>query len=188
MKWNVHTKHVSDKVSKVCGILYSIRKKLTPAAMRTIYLSLIYSHIIYCVPIWGNTWACHLRSVELAQKRALRTINHLGRYDHTHELFVSQKLLKFKFVVMYFSSLLIFKFLNCDYVPHVFSRAVNVYQFRNTNNVIIPNTRLELYKKSVYFSAPSIWYNLGNDIKRIQNINSFKLNLKACLLETQRNV
>ena len=80
--------------------------------MRTIYMSLIYSHLIYCVPIWGNTWACHLRPVELAQKRAIRCISNATRYEHTHDLFISAKLLKFKYVYMYFASLMIYKFLN----------------------------------------------------------------------------
>ena len=151
-------------------------------------MSLIYSHIIYCLPVWGNTWACYLRPVEIAQKRAIRTINFLGRYDHTHDLFVNQKLLKFKYVVMYFDLLLVFKFLNFNYVPQIFSRTNNVYQFRNNMNIMIPFTRSELFKKSVFVSAPSIWYNLVNSLKNIQNINTFKHNLKKHLLEIQKKL
>ena len=188
LKWNVHTKYIADKISKMCGIVYVIRRKLTPQALRTIYLSLIYSHLIYCVPLWGNTWMCYLRPIEIAQKRALRTINSMGRYDHTHEVFVSQKLLKFKFIYMYFSLLLIFKYLNCDYVPHVFTRRDNRYEMRNAHNVLIPVTRLELYRKCIYFSAPSQWVNLPIQLKNIQNINTFKMNMKAHLLVMQSNL
>ena len=111
-----------------------------------------------------------------------------GRYDHTHEFFVNQKLLKFKYVVMYFYSLLVLKFLNCNYFPLVFSRTNNVYQLRNNINLMIPFTRSELFKKSVFISAPSIWYNLLNNLKNIQNINTFKYNLKKHLLEMQTNL
>ena len=188
LKWNVHIRYLTDKISKVCGVLYCIRKKLTAKAMRTIYLSLIYSHIIYCVPIWGNTWACHVRPVEIAQKRAIRTMNYMRRYDHTHEVFVTQKLLKFKYIYSYFSSLLIFKFLYSNYVPLVFSRANNPYGLRNSDNVSIPISRTELYSKSVYFSAPSIWYNLPNHLKQMQNVNAFKSNAKAYLLTLQTHI
>ena len=43
LKWNIHTKYIADKISKLCGILYCVRKKLTAQAMRTIYFSLIYN-------------------------------------------------------------------------------------------------------------------------------------------------
>ena len=97
LKWNVHTNYIADRISKICGVMYAIRNKLTDTAKRTIYMSLIYSHIIYCLPIWGNTWATHVRPVELAQKRAIRTICNASRYEHTHELFIRCKLLKLKF-------------------------------------------------------------------------------------------
>ena len=174
LRWNFHTKHVVDKVSKMCGILYTLRKKLTASAMRTLYMSLIYSHLIYCIPIWGNTWSCHLRPVELAQKRAVRTISGVSRYEHTHELFINLKLLKLNYVCMYFSSLLIFKFLNCEYVPSVFVRDNNPYVLRNINNVIVPYFRSETFMKSVYYRSPIIWYNLHPDLKQLTNINTFK--------------
>ena len=179
------TNYVADKIAKICGIIYNIRKKLTSDALRTIYMSLIYSHLIYCVSIWGSTWACHLRPVELAQKRAIRTMCNRARYDHTHELFVSLKLFKFKYVHMYFVSLLIFKFFHCNYVQSVFFRSHNPYDLRNVNNVNIPNSRSELYLKSVYYRAPSIWYNLDGQLKNSSNINIFKSRLKNSLLLQQ---
>ena len=165
--------------------MYAIRSKLTINAKRTIYMSLIYSHIIYCIPIWGNTWARHIRPVELAQKRAVRTIYNVPRYEHTHELFVTCKLLKLKFILMYFSSVLIFKFLHCNYVPNVFTPANNPYILRNLNHVTVPQTRLELVLKSVYYNAPNTWNNLHADLKSIININTFKRKLKEHILTLQ---
>ena len=185
LKWNVHTNYVAGRVSKVCGVIYKIRNKLTPSAMRTIYMSLIYTHLLFCLPIWGNTWACHLRPVELAQKRAIRTISNVARYDHTHELFISLKLLKIKYMCIYFSALIVFKFLNCNYVPDIFVRDANPYALRNINNVIVPPTRSELFIKSVFYKAPSIWYNLEVPLKQISNINTFKFKLKESLFSLQ---
>ena len=185
LKWNIHVNYVADKISKVCGVIYNIRKKLTPQAMRTIYMSLIYSHLIYCIPIWGNTWACHLRPVEVAQKRAVRTISNVARYEHTHELFMNLKLLKLKNVHKYFSSLLIFKFLNCHYVPLIFSRHQNPYALRNANNVYVPHSRSELFLRSVFYNTPSLWYSLDAQLKQIRNIETFKRKLKQYLLAHQ---
>ena len=117
--------------------------------------------------------------------RAVRTISHAARYDHTHELFINLKLLKLKYISMYFSSLLIFKFLNNNYVPSVFTRDYNPYGLRNINNVHVPHSRSELFLRSVYYKAPSIWYNLDVHLKQIRNINTFKSKLKEYLFALQ---
>ena len=185
LKWNTHTNYVADKIAKVCGIIYNIRNKLTPIAMRTIYMSLIYSHITYCIPIWGNTWAVHLRPVKLAQKRAVRTISNVARFDHTHELFVSLKILKLRYVYQYFSLVLTHKYMYGNYVPLVFTRANNPYNIRNVNNIHVPRCRTTLFQKSVYYAAPSMWYNLDNVLKTLVNVHTFKSRLKEHLLSMQ---
>ena len=96
------------------------------------------------------------------------------------------KLLKLNYVSMYFCSLLIFKFMNCEYVPSVFVRAENPYVLRNINNVIVPHSRSETFLKSVYYKSPTIWYNLPPHLKQLRNINTFKLRLKDHLLALQR--
>ena len=127
LKFDLHTKQVASKISKTCGILYLIRKKLNAVAMKTIYMSLIYPSLIYCVPIWGGTWATHLRPVITAQKRAVRVIAGVRRYEHTHHLFMQLKLLKFHFIFTYFTALLMFKHLNYGYVESAFSMPNHQY-------------------------------------------------------------
>ena len=117
----MHIGNIAKKVSKVCGILYAVRGKLTELSIRHIYFTLIYSHIIYYIAIWGNAYSCHLRPVVLAQKRAVRTITYSARYDHTLPIFNRLKLLRFDQLYKYVSSLLIHKSIHHSYIPGIFS-------------------------------------------------------------------
>ena len=152
------------------------------SSIRLIYFTLIYSHLIYCVPIWGNAYASHLRPIVLAQKRAVRTMTYSARYEHTLPIFNRLKLLRMDFLYKYFSSLLIHKFIHQNYVQSVFSIQNNQYNLRNRNNVVQLASHSTLYLKSVFYSAPSIWNNLDNGLKGMSNINTFKSRIKACLL------
>ena len=46
LKWDNHIQRVTDKIAKLCGILYLSRNQLTVSALRQIYFSLVYPNII----------------------------------------------------------------------------------------------------------------------------------------------
>ena len=141
--------------------------------------------MIYCIPIWGNTYAIHLRPIVLAQKRAVRTMTHSARYEHTLPIFNRLKLLKIDLVYKYFSTLLMHKFIHQNYVPEVFSVRHNQYRLRNPNNVEQQASNSTLFMKSVFYSAPSVWNSLDHTLKQITNVNTFKIRMKSYLMNEQ---
>ena len=58
---------------------------------------------------------------------------------------------------------------------------------RNNNNLIFPHVvhQSTLFMNSIYYEGPSIWYNLGNQLKTINNIFTFKIKLRSHLLNAQ---
>ena len=188
LKWDVHIERIAKKISKVCGILYTVRSKLTEVSIRLVYHALIYSHIIYCIPIWGNAYRCHLRPVLLAQKRAVRTMTYSARYENTLPIFNRLKLLRIDFLHKYFSSLMIHKFVHHNYIQGVFTTQQNDYNLRNPNVIVQYGSNSSLYLKCVIYSAPSIWNNLNQGLRDIVNINSFKYRMKSYLLLEQHDL
>ena len=124
-----------------------MRSKLTEVSIRLVYYALIYSHVIYCIPIWGNAYRCHLRPVLLAQKRAVRTITYSARYENTLPIFNRLKLLRIDYLYKYFSALLIHKFVHHDYAQGVFSIQLNHYHLRNPNTIVQYGSHSTLYLK-----------------------------------------
>ena len=165
-----------------------MRKRLTNSSLATIYYTLIYSHISYCISIWGSSWACHLKPVITAQKRFVRLISFADRYHPSLPLFVDKRFLRFDYIYLYFSGLIMFKFLHHGYCSDVFQLAQNPYHLRyNVHNVLIPFFRTSRGQRSILYSAPSIWNALPVHLKNISTLNSFKFNFKRYLLEVQTN-
>ena len=62
------------KVSRVTGLMYKIRNFVDNKTLEMIYYSLIYPHLLYAIPIWGNSDQAHIKPLFILQKKALRLI------------------------------------------------------------------------------------------------------------------
>ena len=92
LKWKTHIDKVSNKVSKITGILNKLKHFLPQQVLRSLYCSLIQSQLNYCILAWGFD----LSKLEKSQKKSIRTIT-CSRYNaHTEPLFKALNLLKIK--------------------------------------------------------------------------------------------
>ena len=186
LKWSEHTTALSKKLSKLNGVLYLCRKKLSNESLRTIYYSLAYSHISYCIPIWGGTWAQHLKPVITAQKRLLRTITYSPYDQRSLPLFIQNRLLSFTFIYKYFASMVAFKFINSNYCPDIFHNLQIQRPLRdNANKLVVPFFRTTRGQKSFFFLIPNTWNALNSDLRSITSVYSFKYQLKLFLFNQQ---
>lgn len=187
LNWKLHIDDISLRVSKVCGILYKIRHTLTTDALISIYYTLCYPHLTYCVPIWASTWPSFIKKLEVAQRKVIRCISFLGKFDSVSSQFSSMKLLNFHSIHTYFSLLLIYKMLKF--------RTNNIFQFVNSShvtrsnnvNLICPQFRTTLFKNCILYLGPKIFNALPLNLKKIvtvDNFLSYKKQIKEYLLKT----
>ena len=66
LNWKRHMQSVCLNLSNTCGILYRIRYNLTTEALRSLYYSLCYPYLIYCLSIWECTWPTVVREISVA--------------------------------------------------------------------------------------------------------------------------
>ena len=121
------------------------------------------------------------------QRRIIRSIFYLRKFDSTTAKFNEHKLLKLNNIFVYFSALLIYKVNNQNYCPNIFSIIDHAYPTRQALvNMVIPRTNtLSLLEKSVIFNSPKIWNSLPMSIKNCLTVNNFKNKLKHNLLQNQ---
>jgi hypothetical protein len=156
MSWKPHISHVARKVSKSIGIIYKLSFCFSKSALRTLYFSLIYPYLHYCVVVWGSTYPCNLNRIILLQKRTIRIINREAFDSHTDPVCKENLILKFeniyllylcKFMYLYSSNLL----------PHSFDNfitpisSVHGYYTRSSHLLYVPfcRTNLEAYSGAV---------------------------------------
>ena len=76
LSWKDQISNITKKISRAIGILYKLRPFLPINVMKNIYYSLIYSHIIYAIEVWGSAFKTELDKIVILQKRArLMTFN-----------------------------------------------------------------------------------------------------------------
>ena len=54
LNWKKHISIISKKISRAIGIMYRLRPYISTSLLKTIYYSLIYSHLIYAIHVWGS--------------------------------------------------------------------------------------------------------------------------------------
>ena len=177
LKFSAHADFICKKVSKTVGILYRLSSYIPTNILLKLYYSLVYPNLIYCVAVWGGSFQCNVKPLEILQKRIVRIINGAGYLSHTHSLFRKTKLLKFKEIYHYF--LCIYMYRNRQSYETIGS---HMYSTRNHYNVRTRFQRLSVTQFSIHYNAPLLWNSLPIDLRNLSNILSFKKELKLHLL------
>ena len=75
LSWKPHILSVSRKISKSIGIIYKSSFCLPKTSLRSLYYSLVYPYLIYCVSVWGSIYQSNLNRIIIPQKNVIRIIS-----------------------------------------------------------------------------------------------------------------
>ena len=92
MSWKSHIAMVSNKLSRINGILHRLKYLYPQNILITLYKSLFIPHINYGSLLWGHVG----ESIDKIQKKAIRTITYSNYIAHSEPLIKSLNLLKVK--------------------------------------------------------------------------------------------
>ena len=83
LSWTTHIDNLSKQVARNVGMLNKLKHVLPMYIMRTIYCSLILSHLQYCTLLWENSYCTNLNKLRILQKKAIRIITNSHYIAHT---------------------------------------------------------------------------------------------------------
>ena len=66
---------VAKKLSVAAGAINKIKHYIPHAILKSIYCSIVYPHLIYCVTIWDNTSKMYLHKIQVQQNRIMKFLN-----------------------------------------------------------------------------------------------------------------
>ncbi len=177
----------SRKISKSIRIIYKSSFSLPKSCLRTLYFSLIYPYLHYCILVWGSTYQSYLERVVLLQKRVIRIINKKEYDAHTSPLFKESMILKLNDIYLF--CLGKFMYLTSkNSLPPCFKNLfliisqVHSYNTRSSNQITIPFCRTKLRQFSVYYQGPVFFNSLDQNIRNAKSVYSFQSNLKKFLI------
>ena len=119
LSWKYHIANISKKISRSIGIMYKLRPYLSQKVLKNVYYSLIYSHIIYAIEVWGSTFKTELNKILILQKRALRLITYNDVYPsnpgpliHADPIFAKLETMKVEDIYKHQISKFVYKCIN----------------------------------------------------------------------------
>src|SRR6267154_373085 len=59
LDWQDHIDFIYKKLLKFCGIFYKIRDLLPFQCLKMVYFSFVYTHILYGIEIYANTYCTY---------------------------------------------------------------------------------------------------------------------------------
>ena len=72
LTWKSHNSHVSNIVSKHCGILFRLKHVLPCTTLFSLYNTLVLPHLHYSNIVWADSNNCNLNSILVKQKCIIR--------------------------------------------------------------------------------------------------------------------
>ena len=187
LDWKVHIDNLSNKIARNVGVLNKLKHFLPVYIMKTLYSSLIASHLQYCTLLWANSHVTDIRKLQLLQKKAIRIITSSHYIAHTDPLFSTKQLLKLDDLYKYQLGIFMHKVTHCQLPQHMssmFLRTDNIHshQLRNQNAYYIQQIRTNTRKSTINFSGPKFWNTLSANLQQLVSIHQFKKKFKALLL------
>ncbi len=192
LSWQTHIDNTCRKISQ--GIALLRHCNLYPVwVKRLLYSAYVYSHICYCLVIWGGAASLHLNRVVVLQKCALRVMLGVGRVEHVMPLAYANNLLLLP--ELYKFCLAVFMFKGCIlghnadlFTSNGFIRIVSSGNYNtrvcNSNNYSIPYCRTSLRKHSIIHKAVTNWNNLSQMLKLANNLCYLKNELFTYLINS----
>ena len=179
------------KLQKVLASL-KIKHSLSKETLITLYYSLIYPYLIYCLLVWGSASPTTLEKIFILQKRVLRLITLSNYNEHTLPLFKAAMILPFNELYKYLCSIFLFKYLKCEY-PESFRSIFNPFSVRvqsctrlaSVGHYVLPYSRTKLRQNFLLSHAVKLYNEFIlplNLIEHSYSLNSFKRSLKNILL------
>ena len=179
LTWKHHISFLCNKLSKSIYAINKVKNFLPHETLKSLYFSLIQSHLIYGIQIWGNSLS--IGKVFKLQKRALRIINRKGYRAHTDPLFHTNNLLKVTDIYRLHSALFIYDY-KYGKLPMSFNNFFpnprnHKITTRQLNNIYLIKPRTTFAINSPFYAIPHSWNSLSEHYKALKNRNLLQKSL-----------
>ena len=189
LNWEQHCIAVANKIARNSGLLNRLKHYLPKASLKILYDSLVSSHFLYGLEVWGACPAKMKKRLTVIQKKCVRIISKANWNSHSEPRMKELKILKFEDQHLFQCATLVFDMLNKN-APDIFDLQKEQYlntELTTRSSVNKPNNiRLLSYSNSQLKSfsslAPAFWNTLSESLQAAESRNLFKSTLKRTFL------
>ena len=179
LNFKQHISILSGKLSKLAGMILSIKDFLPKHILRLIYNAHVNSLLSYNTPIWCCNYKNNIKPVQLLQKKIIRNITKSDYLEHTMPLFKQCKILTIMDINKLFMGSQYQKF-PAKYVNPL--RRSHQQNTRHYHSLLPIQHSLRLVGNSFLVQGPKNYNSIPMDIRSCRTIFGFKRNYKKFLL------
>jgi hypothetical protein len=178
LKWHSHINSICNSLTSCIFCLsYYVKFKYKPL-LKVYYHAIIESKIRYGIIIWGSASQRLMKRIFVIQKKAIRLIQGIRKRTSCRQAFKNLKILPL--YSLYIFEIIIFAKFHVNYKD---SGAVKQYNTRGAKNLRQENHRLSINYKLPQHIGASFFNKLPYKIKKIEDKNKFKKELKSFLID-----
>ena len=179
LKFRSHISYISNKISKIVGLLFRLNNILPVETLKTLYVTLLEPHLLYGIEVWYGALQSNDDRIFKLQKKSIRAINSLPYNSHTNDYFKLMEILKLEDLSKWRSLTYIFKNENLSTTADIHS-----YNTRNRDNLSIPRFNRSRTQSTIFYQGILLWNALPNDIRTLQYVGAFNNATKKLLLSS----
>ena len=165
ISWKYHTEMLSNNISKHCRLLSRLKNYLPLFILRTMYFSMVHSHLNYGLLAWGFD---NNRIIKL-QKRCVRIITRSTYNAHTQPLMKQLNILSVPDMLLLNSMKFYYKY-KCNEVTRLFylfqhtQGSTPDYNTRQRDDIRTNRVRINLTEKCLRNYLPKTINSIPNQI------------------------
>ena len=183
LDWSDHIDYVAKKISSGAYAIRAAKHILSAENLKSLYFSLVHSHLIYGNMVWGSAYQCKLNKLVKLQKKCVRYICKLPYNERTSPHFKKLGIPKLSDIFniqlgkfMYaFSTGHLPQTLRCLFVLNA---EIHQHHTRHRYDPHVVSRANNLVSKSFIHAAPKVWLTLPPDLKSCNTIKCFNRNIK----------
>lgn len=185
LNFNDHVEATIKKLSRALGIIYRISCFVPLMHLVTIYYSVFYCHLIYCVIVWGKSSAHNINRIKSIHRKTIKLLTPVGTI-YTPQII---GLLNFDQIYEYFLLIKLFKIIHHQHYFYFREKVLSLvpthnYLTRVDKNLFfnIPLYSLSKCQKFFFYNSIKTYNALPNEIKCNTSLITFKKCLKRFIV------
>lgn len=188
MSFTLHVQDVKSKIARGIGVMRKLAQILPLKTLRTLYFSLVHCHVMYALPVWGNSGKTNSEKISNMLNKAIVMLTHSDSTANTpnqFNLFNFEQNLKVSNLINFHK---IVYNLNQQYFWCKLQRLQVVHTYPTTfqvnNNYLLPHFRISKCQNSFLYKAIKSWNELPSHIRNIESPVKFKKEIKKYITFT----
>ena len=173
LSWKTHINNLCFKLSKVRGIIFTLRHFVPLSTLRLVCYAMFHSHIQYSLLNWGRAAKSHFDKLSTLQNKILRAFLFRPWHSPTNYLYPKCRVLKLvdmikmekaKFMFKYNNKMLPMSFDNC------FLKLEKVHKYNTRqkvrNEYFLIYSRTESGRKALHHLCLKVWKEMPLKFRR----------------------